>query len=495
MHRPRAQTRILPLLLAGAACAGCTTVGPNFTTPAAPTVQGYTRGSLPATTASAPGPLGTAQQLRQAQAVPDHWWTSFGSAKLNALVARGLHNSPTLAAAQATLRQARETYAAQAGSTLYPTVSAKLGVTRERVNSAPQGAANGASPEFNLLNAAVQVNYNFDLFGGNRRALEALEAQADYQRYQLAAARLTLAGNITTTAFAQAQAAAQLDATAMILKAQTSQLDIARKRFDIGAAARSDVLALQTQVEQTRASLPPLRNRVQQAGHLLATLVGETPDSRDVPRFALSDFTLPATLPVVVPSEALRRRPDVQASTALLHQATAQYGVAVSNLYPQINLSASLGSQALTTAALFGPGSTVWALAGQLAQPLFNAGLKAGANAAQASLQAAGANYRQTVLGALRNTADALRQLDNDAQTLRAQDAADRAAQESLALVDQQYRLGASSYVQLLVAQQQAQQARIGLIAAQAARLTDSAALDQAMGGGVLPDASAATTR
>ena len=117
--------------------------------------------------------------------------------------------------------------------------------------------------------------------------------------------------------------------------------------------------------------------------------------------------------------------------------------------------------------------------------------MKAGANAAEASLQAAGANYQQTVLQALRNVADALRALDNDAQTLQAQAAADTAAQESLKLVDQQYLLGAASYLQLLTAQQQAQQTRIGLISAQAQRLADSAALYQAMGGGVLDEQSA----
>jgi Outer membrane protein len=222
--------------------------------------------------------------------------------------------------------------------------------------------------------------------------------------------------------------------------------------------------------------------------------VGKAPGAADIPRFQLADFKLPAQLPLVVPSELLRQRPDVQASTALLHAATAQYGVAVSNLYPQLNLSANLGTQALTTAALFGPGSIIWSLAGSLAQPLFNAGLKSGANAAEASLQAAGANYQQTVLQALRNVADALRALDNDAQTLQAQAAADASAQESLKLVNQQYMLGASSYLQLLTAQQQAQQTRIGLIAAQVQRLADSAALYQAMGGGVLssPHASAA---
>ena len=494
MYRLIAPRRALWLALGTALLGGCTTVGPNFKTPAAPAVGAYTRQALPAGTASAPGSLGGAQSFVAGQAVATDWWTSFGSAPLDALVAQALQNSPSLAAAEATLRQAQQTYEAQAGSTLYPTVSGKLGASRNATNAASFGQNSNSQTIYNLYNAGVAVNYNFDLFGGNRRALEALAAQADYQGYQLAGARLTLAANVATTAFTQAQLGAQIEATEAILKAQQSQLDIARKRFELGAAARADVLTLQTQVEQTRATLPPLRNKLEQADHLLAVLVGKAPGAADIPRFQLADFKLPAQLPLVVPSELLRQRPDVQASTALLHAATAQYGVAVSNLYPQLNLSANLGTQALTTAALFGPGSIIWSLAGSLAQPLFNAGLKSGANAAEASLQAAGANYQQTVLQALRNVADALRALDNDAQTLQAQAAADASAQESLKLVNQQYMLGASSYLQLLTAQQQAQQTRIGLIAAQAQRLAASAALYQAMGGGVLssPHASAA---
>ncbi len=430
-----------------------------------------------------------------ASAVAANWWTGFGSARLDGLVAQALENSPSLAAAEATLRQAQQTYAAQAGSTLYPTVNAKLGASRNASNASSFGQSGGGQNIYNLYSAGIAVGYNLDLFGGNRRALEALAAQADYQAYQLAGARLSLAGNVVTTAFGQAQVAAQIEATEAILKAQQSQLDIAHKRFELGAAAKAAVLTLQTQVEQTRATLPPLRNKLEQADHLLAVLIGQAPGAAPVPRFTLADFQLPATLPLVVPSELVRQRPDIQASTALLHAATAQYGVAVSNLYPQLNLSASLGTQALTTGALFGPGSMIWSLAGSLAQPLFNAGLKAGANAAEASLQAAGANYQQTVLQALRNVADALRQLDNDAQTLQAQAAADASAQESLKLVEQQYKLGAASYLQLLTAQQQAQQTRIGLIAAQAARLADSAALYQAMGGGVVTTADPAAGR
>ena len=474
-------------LLAAALLAGCTTVGPDFKTPPPPSAKAYTATGLPASTASAPGTLGPAQRFTPAASVQTQWWTSFGSSRLDALVQQALHNSPTLQAAQATLRQARETYRAQAGSTLYPTVTAKLGASRNGINGATQGVGGNTQHIFNLYNAGVAVNYNLDLFGGNRRALEALAAQADYQAYQLAGARLTLAGNVVTTAFAQAQLRAQIPATEAIAKAQADELGITRKQMQLGAVSLVNVLSLQTQYEQNLAGLPPLRNKLPQADHLLAVLLGEAPSQARIPRFELADFHLPAQLPVVVPSELVRQRPDVQASTALLHVATAQYGVAVSNLYPQINLSASLGTQALTTGALFGPGSAIWTLAGALAQPLFNAGLHAGASAAQANLQAAGANYRATVLQALRNVADALRQLDNDAQTLRAQAAADTSAQQSLQLVDQQYRLGAASYLQLLTAQQQAQNARIALLAAQAARLADSAALYQAMGGGVLP--------
>lgn len=126
----------------------------------------------------------------------------------------------------------------------------------------------------------------------------------------------------------------------------------------------------------------------------------------------------------------------------------------------------------------------VWSLVGQIAQPLFNAGLKAGVKSAKAGVSAATANYRQTVLQALRNVADVLRTLDNDAQILQAQAAADASAQASLNLIQQQFLLGSVSYLQLLTAQQQVQQTQINLIAAQVQRLTDTAALYQAMGGG-----------
>lgn len=486
MH-PYTVFKRLPLwALVSATVAGCASVGPDFKTPDSAPADRYLGTPMPKSTVSAQTLQGNAQQLDEGTPVAADWWTAFGSKKLDGLVSEALNNSPSLEAAEATLRQAEQTYEAQSGSTLYPTVNAKLGASRNRTNGAGTGQNDIPAHTYDLYNVGVAVSYGVDLFGGNRRALEALAAQADYQRFQLAGARLALAGNLVTTAIAQAQLAAQIEATQKIVAAQQAQLDIARKRVELGAAAKLDVLALQTQLDQTRAGLPALENRLAQTDHLMAVLTGKAPGAAEPTRFTLSDFTLPSNLPLTVPSELLKQRPDIQASTALLHVATAQYGVAVANLYPQITLSANIGKQAMAAGTLFGPGSLVWGLAGQLAQPLFNAGLKAGASAAEANMQAAGANYKQTVLTAFRNVADALQQLDNDARVLVAQAQADDSARSTLAIVEQQNRLGAASYLQLLSAQQQAQQARIGLISAQAARLADSAALYQAMGGGAI---------
>jgi NodT family efflux transporter outer membrane factor (OMF) lipoprotein len=462
---------------------GCTSVGPDFKQPDSPAVSNYTTQKLPVQTATALGNFGGAQNFVVAKVVPVNWWKNFGSTKLNALIDQAFRASPTLDAAQATLFQAQQTYAAQIGSSQYPQVNAKLNAQHQKFNPSLFGQS-GGSKIFDLYNAGVTVSYNFDLFGGNRRALESFAAQADYQRYQLEGARLTLAANITTTAMSQAQFAAQIKATVVILAAQKKQLKSTRQRFELGAVPRSDEFALLTQVEQTRASIPLLRKNLEQANNLLAVLVGQLPGAAQIPKFTLADFNLPTYLPLVIPSELVRQRPDIQASEALLHVANAQYGVAMSTAYPQINLSSNLNSQALVASSLFGAGSMVWSLVGQVAQPLFNAGLKAGVKSAEAGFNAATANYRQTVLQALRNVADVLRALDNDAQILQAQAAADAAVQASLNLIQQQYLLGGVNYLQLLTAQQQAQQTQINLIAAQVQRLTDTAALYQAMGGG-----------
>ncbi len=469
----------LALLLALAAC----TAGPDFRRPAAPEAQAYTSaGHAEQGRTITAGPDGPRQRIVEGSPDPQ-WWRSLGSPRLDALIESALGASPTLAAARATLVQAQQLHDAQAGSTLYPRVDAAAGAQRQRISPSALGQP-GDAREFSLYNASVGVRYNLDLAGANRRALEALAARADFRRHELAAARLALAGNLATAAIAQARLHAQFEATSAILRTQEAQLQIARDRVRLGQAAADEVLALQALAQRTRADLPALQRQIQQTGHLLAVLAGRAPGTAEPAPFTLSDFTLPAQLPLSVPSELVRQRPDILASEALLHAANADYGVAVARLYPQLTLSASLGSQALSTGALFGGGSAVWGLVGQITQPLFNPGLPAEKRAALAAFDAALANYQRVVLDALRSVADALTAVHKDAEVFEAMAAADRAAQESLRSVERQYRLGAAGHLQVLIAQQQAQQTRLGLSAAHAQRLADSVALYQAIGSG-----------
>lgn len=472
---------IVSLVFSGllASCAA----GPDFKRPAPPEASDYTSTPLPGQTAAAVMTLGDAQQFQMGKDVNAQWWRSLGAPRLDALIEKAFQSSPTLASAKATLRQAQELHSAQAGATLYPQIDAGIGAQRQQINPSALGQSGGAR-EFSLYNASVGVHYRLDLAGGNRRALEALAARTDYRRHELDGARLTLAANITTTAITRARLAGQIVSTQAMIDAQDEQTKVARERVRLGQAAPDELLSLQTQVEQTRAGLPLLRKQLAQSEHLLATLSGQAPGTAEIPDFTLGEFKLPVELPVVLPSELVRRRPDIQAAEALLHAANADYGVAVARLYPQINLSASLGSQALTTGALFGGGSAVWNVLGQLTQPLFNQGLPAEKRASLAALDAASANYQGVVLNALRNVADTLRALDHDAQSLASLAAADSSAQSAVESVERQYALGAVSYTQLLIARQQVQQSRTGLVAAQAQRLANSVALYQALGGG-----------
>lgn len=476
--------RVLPELLLILVLAGCT-VGPDFRTPADPEVVGYTTTPVAVNSVSAPTLLGDSQRLTPGADLHRQWWRMLGAAKLDPLLEEGLQNSPTLASAAATLRQAQEVFAARGGETLYPQIEGGLAGQRQRFNPGSLGQPGGAR-EFSLYSASVGVRYTLDLAGGNRRALEALAARIDYQLFQLEGAQLTLAAEIVTAAVTQARLATQIEATESILRSQEEQLGLTRERIRLGQAAADEESALQAQVEQTRASLPSLRLQRQQSEHLLAVLTGREPGAGGLPSFTLDDFTLPSDLPLVVPSDLVRARPDIQAAEALLQVANAEYGVAIANLYPQFTLSANLGSQALTTGALFGSGSAIWSLVGELTQPLFKPGLPAEKRAALAAFDEAAANYRQVVLESLRNVADVLRALENDSQRLAALASADAATQRFQDSTRRRYVLGAADYYEVLLAQQQSQQIRIDLAEAQAQRLLNSVAFFQAMGGGHL---------
>ena len=470
-HGARSLTLLVALALAGCA------VGPDYHRPDAPAVDRFTDQPLPSAT------TGDAQRFLQGRDVPARWWTTFDNAELTSRVNTALQHSPSIASAQAALRQARES-ALAAGAVSFPSIDASAGVTRQKQSGAAFGGAFTFAP-LTVYNASVSVSYGIDLFGGTRRAIETQAALADVQQAQTDATYLTLAANVVTASMKEASLREQLRATEEILDSQRKSLHIAEQQQQFGATSLSDTLAVRTQLASTEATLPPLRAQLAATRNQLATYLGTTPAQLELSPLQLDAITLPKDIPVSLPSALVEQRPDIRAASAQLHAATAQVGVATAAMLPQISLSGSGGSQTLHAGELFSAGTRAWSLGLGLTQPLFHGGeLRHKKRAAQAGLDKALADWQQTVLVAFQNVADALQALQFDAQGLAAQISADDAASRQLALTRQQYQLGATGYLDLLNAERSYQQAHVALIQARAARLADTAALYAALGGG-----------
>ncbi|HEX7389237.1 MAG TPA: efflux transporter outer membrane subunit [Acidiphilium sp.] len=479
-----------PARSAGLACAallgGCA-VGPNFHQPKAPAVSSYTEKTLPAHTVSSTGVGGASQALALGKTIDGEWWTLFHSEQINRLTRTALANNPSLTAAQNALLAAKDTVRAQEGG-FFPSLSGGFQAERQRNPFSSPGAAKGGSAAiapFSLLNASVSVTYAPDIFGGTRRQVESLRAQAQQQRFALEATYLSLTANIVTAAITDASLKAQIAATNQIIAAEQHELDILHRQVALGGVPAVDALTQEAQLAQTRATLPPLQSRLAQERNQLAAYEGIMPGQFHDPDLDLADITLPKTLPVSLPSELVRQRPDIRAAAAVLHQDTALVGVATANMLPQITLSASVGHDALTAATLFTPQTLIWSLVAGVTQPLFEGGtLLYKRRAAVATMREAAANYQNTVVLAFQNVSDALLALQYDATALAADTAAETSARASLAVVENQYHLGGVSYTAVLTAEQTYQTAVIARIKASAQRYADTAALFQALGGG-----------
>jgi NodT family efflux transporter outer membrane factor (OMF) lipoprotein len=455
-------------------CAGCA-VGPDFKKPVIPVGGAYAAPSPKSEPAFVPGAK-----------IPQEWWTLFKSKSLDAVIREALANSPTLSAAQASLRQAQEEYRANVGANYFPAVDANLSASRQRVNESSSGLGDSSTALFRLYQASVNVSYTFDLWGGARREVESLKAKVDYTNFLKEAAYLSLTSNIVAAAGKEVALRGEIDATQKILTAEEDQLKILRKQLVLGGVSRLDVLSAQALVEQTRSSLPGLESLLASTRHQLAVLVGKTPQEEVMlPQFHMPDLILPRELPVSLPSVLIEQRPDIQASLALLHAASANIGVATANLLPQIVLSGSYGSSENHFEKLFKPNEAVWNLGTGVVAPLFHGGeLRAKRRLALAAYDQALAQYRQTVLSAFQDVADVLRALESDAAAMKARVEGQATADEALKLANAQFQAGAIGYLAWLNVQRQDSEARMELVQAYAVRFADTAALFQALGGG-----------
>ncbi len=479
----RSHVNTTPLPLCTLLLLGACTVGPDFRQPGAPAVSRLTERALPASTVGAPTPGGAAQSFAGGRDIPGAWWEVFKSRQISGLVSRALADNPDVAAAQATLREARQNLRAEQGSQ-YPQISASNSAERQRESLAAVGFGTG-SQTYSVVSASLSVSYTLDAFGGIRRQVEQLGAQAEYERFELEATDLALAANVVIAAITEASLQAQIKTTEDIVRAYDEALSVTRRRFDLGGVSQVDVLQQQSLRDSEAATLPGLRKQREQERNVLAVYLGGVPAQYTLPTLDLDSLTLPSELPVSLPSALVEQRPDIQATAALLHAATANVGVATANMLPQISLTGSYGRDGTGFANLFTPAGIVWSVAGSLTQPIFEGGtLRAKKRAAEAAADVAAAQYSSTVNTAFKDVANALVALQRDAETLAADLAAQATAANSLAVARAQYAAGGGTYLNVLTSEQSDQSARLTLISARAARFTDTVALFQALGGG-----------
>ena len=448
---------------------------------------------------------GESQRFNPKADIPFDWWTLFQSPQINSLIKRAFQANPSIASAQAALRQAQEYANAQQGF-FYPTVGASYSPSRNKLAgnmggnspgvqgnghiiqtySNPAGPAPFNAPAYyNFHVAQLSVGYVPDVFGLNRRLMESAEAQAAAQKLQLEASYITLASNVVAAAIQEASIRAQLAAMERIVGINKETLAVLRNQFKLGYVSGMEVAAQESSLASAEQALAPLRQQLEQTRNLIRALAGNLPNEDVDEKFELASLHLPQELPLSLPSKLIEQRPDVRAAEEQLHFASAQAGVAVANRLPQFAITAGVGGMADTPSWMFRGGGGFFNLAASVSQTIFDGGtLRAKSRAAEQALLQAGAQYRSTVITALQNVADTLYTIQSDADALKAAATAAHAAQTALDLTRKQYQLGYVSYQAQLAAEQSYQQSVINLAQAQTNRLGDTAALYQALGGG-----------
>jgi NodT family efflux transporter outer membrane factor (OMF) lipoprotein len=453
---------------------GCA-VGPNFAPPEPPDVTGYVPKSegLRAATRFVAGDI------------PPRWWELFHSKALSRMIEEGIACNFELKAAEAAVRAAHATARAQRGA-LLPAVDGNFNPSRQKIatQSDTSQVPSGANI-YSLFTAQLTVSYVLDVFGGTRRLIEATDAAAEAQEFQREVVYLTLAANIALAAIQEASLRGQIQATTRIIGLQQNLLTILRKQSEAGQIALPDVAAQETALAQARLLLAPLQKQLYQQRHLLSMLTGRFPSEGAAAAFYPNTLALPHAVPLTLPATLIQQRPDVRVAQANLRKANAEVGIAVAARLPQITLSGNLGSTSTAMSLLFSPATGFWTVAGNVAQPIFNAGTLMNKQiAAEEIYLQTEATYRNVVLTAFQNVADALRALQTDSQALTAAREAERAAARGFELAQRQIERGQYSVQTLLTAQQAFLQTSIARVVAEAQLLSDTVLLFQALGGG-----------
>jgi outer membrane protein, multidrug efflux system len=388
-------------------------------------------------------------------AVKGPWWLRFGDPKLDELERQALAGSPTLAAANARLAQARAVVAASSAS-LLPQVALNLRASRSDI-SANRPLTNYASPNFSTVQndfaGAFAVNYELDLFGRVRRTIEGARASAEQSAADLENVRLLLTAELATDYFSLRELDIELDVLARSIDLQRRSLELATARHDLGAASGLDVAQQQALLDSTLTQVDVLLRQRAQFEHAIAALTGTA-----APVFALATEVrelVPPQVPIGLPSDVLERRPDVASAERAMAAANAQIGVANAAFYPSIILGPSYGTESRSLASLFSVPSLIWSAGVSIAQPIFDAGrIRANVDFAKAGYDVTVANYRRVVLTAMQEAEDGITgmaALDRASAQARV---AISSAQRVLDIATSRYEGGVATYLEVITAQQ-----------------------------------------
>ncbi|WP_175774411.1 efflux transporter outer membrane subunit [Burkholderia anthina] len=412
------------------------------------------------------------------------WWRRFGSPALDALVEQAMQDSPSIRSAESRLVEATKYLAGQHGASRYPQVDVGASAKREQLNTAAAGLPMIPNPSpFMLYNTNVNVRYDFDLFGAQRHRIEAKRYEAALRQHQADAARLTLAGNIIAAVVREGRLRDEIELNDAVLRNRQAVRQMLRERHEIGSVAYRDTFDGDSDVDRIEAELAALRAELLQIRFQLAVYTG-VPSPESLPRFHLDDLQLPRDLPSIVPSELVHQRPDILAAEASLHIAGELAGVATANLYPRIELGASLGSSPLVLGQLFAGGTTIWNIGAQLSAPVFHGGeLRAARDAAVAAYDATFEDYRKVVLGALQSVADAMTEMDRDTTALQARSAVAQRQQTVLDMTRRQFENGSSDRLRVLRDEYAYDLTRLEVLRVRAARMASTVSFFAAVGG------------
>jgi outer membrane protein, multidrug efflux system len=468
------------------ACLSACKLGPNFVAPNEPTPRQFAESAPPANAAAAPDSA---------------WWKQFHDARLDQLEDQAASGNLGLKVAYLRILEARIQVQATRAQGL-PSLNGTASYTREQLGLAgivkSKGQALSSAPPavqdlitsleqpINLYQLGFDASWELDLFGKVRRSVEAADAQSREAVESKNDLLVSLQAEIAQTYFQLRAAQVLRQMTTTLIADQREVVELTSSRQQHGLGSEADVQTARAQLASLEAQLPQYEQSIASSSHALAVLCGQMPETFDAALGGAGELPAPPpTVPVGIPSTLARRRPDIRGSEEALHAATAQVGVSVASLFPQVSLTGALGLRNTDTRYLFDWASKFYSAGPSISVPIFNGGaLQASVRLSRAEAAAAALSYRSTVLNALQEVEDGLSSLREDAQRYASLNTTVAADQRALDINIDAYRHGLVTYVTVLTLQLQTVQARQQLAQAELTQIIDLIKLCKALGGG-----------